>query len=67
MADSNLPKFGEKKPDAKSTFNQNDLFSSLADLEEDEDENEINKYLLINTKKNKIDHEKNIQNKQAPT
>ena len=63
MADSNLPKFGEKKPDAKSTFNQNDLFSSLADLEEDEDENEINKYLLINTKKNKIDHEKNIQNK----
>ena len=38
------------------------MFSSISDVEDD-DEEDINKYLLINSKKNKIDHEKNIQNK----
>ena len=60
MADSDLPNFGNQNNNKK--YSKNDMFSSISDVEDD-DEEDINKYLLINSKKNKIDHEKNIQNK----
>jgi hypothetical protein len=62
MSNSDLPNFGaQPKSDSKENNSSQDLFSSLEEI--DEDEEEMNKYLLMRTKKTKMDHENNIQKK----